>query len=255
MKKNTILIMILIIAVAYVCYVFFSKIPLYEKWVDITSFENQFNTNLVIYSNVWLNKNKSYIQKDKKTYEIPIWFSDYDFFVDKSWSQILFKSDNLYQNTFAFLVFKWWEFVQIYPQSAINIDRDYNIEILNWEIKYFPSNSSKFHFTWSKNWTLSDEESVKIIDDRYYNKLKSFVKQDLWVLSLNPTVIKISKWILEILVKISPKYEQNLSNLDQYLDLFDINLDTNRNFSNQVDTKWLKSNLRWNLKKWLNSIN
>lgn len=255
MKKNTTSIIILIIAIAYILFVFFTKIPLYKNWIDVTSFENQFNTNLVIYSNIWLEKNQATIQKDKKIYEITAWLSDYEISINKWWSQILFKSDDLYPNTSAFLVFKWWNFIQISPQSAINIDQNYNIEIIDWDIKYRPQNPTKFSFVWTKNWIICDEENLKIINNRYYDKLKSFIKQDMWILSLNPTILKISRFTLKFLSLFSNKYEKNLSNLQQYLDLFDINLDTNKNFNNQINNEWLNKNLRKNVKKWFNSIN
>jgi len=59
----------------------------------------------------------------------------------------LFKSDKLYQNTFVYILTPNKEIVQIYPQSAINIDQNINIEIITGTVKYYPQNPKDILFT------------------------------------------------------------------------------------------------------------
>lgn len=248
-------IIITISMITNIIILFLSVIPLYETWIDTTHFENQYNTNLVIYSDIWINKNNAYIQTNKKSYTISEWINNYNFFADKSWSQILFKSDEIYENTNVFLVFKWWEFVQITPQSAIKIDDSNNIEIIDWDILYRPDNYTNFSFTWDNTGTLvSNSWNIEIIKNRYDDKLKLFVKIEVWSVKTDPIILKISKKTLEILFKFRPKYEENLLNLQSYVDLFNINLDDDQKSNNIFDNKEIYNNFIWNIKKWIDSI-
>lgn len=231
---------------------FLAIVPLYNEWIDTSEFEDKYTTNLIIYSNIWINKNKANIQKDTKTYEIKNWLNNYNFYVNNQWSQILFKSDNLYPNIYWFLVFAWWEFITISPQSAITISKDNEIEILNWDIRYYPKNPTKFQFIWENKASLETSNNIEIINNRYKSKLKIYVKWNmLWDISLNTTILKISNTTLQILNKIFPnKYKNNIKNIQEYIDLFDIDF-TKTNYKNEIDTKNI---LRW-FENGLNKIN
>lgn len=291
--------------------IYVSIIPLYENWPDIEWFNEQFETKFVIYSNVGINKDKASIQKDNKELEILDGTNEYNFSIRQWWSEILFKSDNAYKNSYWFLLFKWWEFVEITPQSAIKINEDYEIEVLWWNIKYYPQNPTQFKITWtsnntqksnkkekSKTWDIqiatwdiqenswdvqedawnveentwdnqintwdiliwwdeeiwepetldedeeevetnetneinetniqveSDEEVINITKWIYNKKLKYYIKQQIWWnLQLDIRILKLSKNTLELLKKINPKYQNNLDNLQAFLDIFEINLD------------------------------
>ena len=73
----------------------------------------------------------------------------------------------------------------------------------------------------------------------------------LWNISLNTTILKISNTTLQILNKIFPnKYENNIKNMQEYIEIFDIDL-SKTNYKNQIKTKNI---LQW-FKNGLNNIN
>ncbi len=236
---------------------FLWSIPLFDQWPDISWFEKQFSPKLLIYSNIGINEDKAYIQKDQKNYKISQWLSTYDIKIPNSGSQIIFKSDNLYQNTYWFIVFRWWNFVQIEPQSAINIYKTFQIEILTWNIQYYPSNPNNFMFTWEISANLQNSnEIINIIQNWYNNNLKIYIKDQFpSELIQNKTVLKISQKTLKILSKLFPNnYTKNLQNLQNYLDIFDIDLDTKNKLENQIDTKSTINNILWGMKKWIQMV-
>lgn len=236
---------------------FFSIIPLYNEWPDFDWFEKNFTEKLVIYSNRNINEDNAQITKDNKKYNILVWLNNYDLKLLNSWSQIIFKSDELYQNTYCFIVFKWWEFLEVLPQSAVNINNKFQIEILTWNIKYYPNNFNKFSFIWNIKWDLeTSENTINIIKNRYNENLEFYIKNQLWSeVFENKTILKISKKTLEILSKIFPwKYEKNLQNLQNYIEILNINLDDKIEHEKIFNTKWVFKNIWWGLKKWVNMV-
>lgn len=299
--KNWIGYIIIFLSVIWdILLLYISIIPLYENWPDIKWFDNQFETEFIISSNVWINKEKASIIKDTKEYEILNWTNEYNFYIKKWWSEILFKSDNLYKNSYWFILFKWWEFIEITPQSAIKINEDYEIELLWWNIKYYPENPKQFKITknsdknelnwnkkdktwdnkdktwdnketstwdidknsitwdiqdntdktltwddWNYTWDTEklkdtintpqkkeiniqiedDEKIINITKDIYYKKLRYYIKQQIWSnLQLDTRILKLSEKTLDLLIKINPKYQNNMDNLQKYLEIFEINL-------------------------------
>ena len=236
---------------------FFSIVPLYEKWPDYEWFEKNFSEKLLIYSNIYLNENNALITKDNKKYIINAWLENYELKLQKDWSQIIFKSDNLYENTYCFIVFKWWDFLEILPQSAININNDFQIEILTWNIKYYPKTLNNFSFTWNIQPELETSENItSIVKDWYNESLRFYIKTQLWSEILeNKTILNLSQKTLKILSKIFPwKYEKNLKNLQDYLDILNINLNEKKEYEKNLNTKWNFNNFRWGLKKWIEMI-
>lgn len=286
--KNWIGYIIITLSIIWSCLLmFFSIIPLYENWPDTKWFDDQFETKFIVYSNVWINKEKAFLKKDNKEYEILDWINEYSFYIKQWWTEILFKSDNIYKNSYWLLLFKWWEFIEITPQSAIKINEDYEIQVLWWNIKYYPENPKLFKFTWDKNdilsknnndvidtwinntldildetWNILDnildndnkikESSIKVeletdeniihdIKDIYNKNLKYYIKQQVWSnLQLDVSVLKISQKTLDLLVKINPKYQENIQNLNNYLDILwidlqDYNYKNNSNLGKTLD--------------------
>ena len=109
-KHRTKYIIIWISILIDILILFLAVIPLYKEWINTSEFEDKYITNLIIYSDIWINKDNANIQKDTKTYEITNWLNNYNFYIDNQWSQILFKSNNKYENTYCFLVLnKIWD--------------------------------------------------------------------------------------------------------------------------------------------------
>lgn len=236
---------------------YFSVIPLFDEWPDFEWFEKIFNEKLLIYSNIWISEYNAQIIKDNKKYIINPWLNSYDLKIWSNWSQIVFKSDKLYQNTYCFIVFKWWDFVEIPAQSAINIDTNFQIEILTWNIKYYPADYNKFSFIWDFSPLIENSENIVNKIKTWYNEnLNFYIKAQLWSNVLeNKTILKISQKTLKILSKLFPwKYEKNLKNLQDYIDIFNINLDEKNQYENDINTKWVLNGVWWGVKKWLNSI-
>lgn len=213
-----------------VIILFLSMIPLYEEWPDVLWFKNNFDTKILIYSDKTLNENDAVIEKDNNKLLIHNWLSSYDFKSNKNPSQIVFKSKDLYDNIFWFVVFPWWEFIELTPQSAVNVYENFEIEVLAWNIWFYPENPEYFTFinNTSNQWyfiNLSQNDSI--VSNWYYESLKSYIKNQLWWKFIkNTTLLKISKHTLNILCRLFPwKYENNLDNLDRFLDIFDINLE------------------------------
>ena len=294
--KNWIGYIIIFLSIIWdILLLYISIIPLYENWPDIVWFNNQFETEFIISSNIWINKEKASIIKDTKEYEIQNWTNEYNFYIKKWWSEILFKSDNLYKNSYWFILFKWWEFVEITPQSAIKINEYYEIEVLWWNIKYYPKNPTQFKFisnsdntkninkdkstntwdidvntwntdinTWDINentWDINintwnnqiswdiqtwenteilwekeninkdipqqdkiniqieeNEDIINITRDIYNKKLRYYIKQQIWWnLQLDTRILKLSEKTLNLLIKINPKYQNNIDHLQKYL--------------------------------------
>jgi len=235
---------------------YFSVIPLYDKWPDFEWFEEKFDETFLIYSTNDYDVDIAQLTKDSKVYNIYAWLHSYDMKIWQNWSQLIFKSDYLYSGVYCFIVFKWWDFVEILPQSALNIDQDFKIEILTWNIKYYPNISGKFSFTWGNQVSLENSENVvNIVRNRYNESLRLYVKNQMWwELFENKTILKFSKGTLNLLSKIFPwKYEDNLRNLQAYLDLFDINLDEKVKYE-EMDKKWAVDNVWWGLKKGIEMV-
>ena len=236
---------------------FLSIIPLYNEWPDFEWFEKKYEEKILIYSNIDINEDRAQITQNNKKYNIINWLNTYNFKLPNSWSQIIFKSDDLYQNIYCFIVFKWWDFVEILPQSAINIDTNFQIEILTWNIKYYPNNPNNFSFIWNIHGNLENSENIINIVKNWYNEnLKYYIKEQLWSQVLeNKTIIKISQTTLKILSKIFPwKYEKNLKNLQNYIEILNINLDEKIEHEKIFNTKWILNNIWWGLKNWVNMI-
>ena len=293
--KNWIGYIIIILSVIWnLLLLYISVIPLYENWPDIEWFNDQFETKFVIYSNVGINKEKASIQKDNKDLEILNGTNEYNLNIKEWWTEIIFKSDNAYKNSYWFILFKWWEFVEITPQSALKINKDYEIEVLWWDIKYYPENPKEFKIisnssnskksnekkqikTWDSqenswdnqinSWDIQtwenetieettnddiniqledNEEILNIIEEIYNKKLKYYIKQQIWWnVQLDANILKLSQETLQLLIKIDPKYEKNIENLQKYLEIFDINLDE-INYKSIVNTSAINKNiLNW----------
>ena len=244
-------IMFVLCSVWSVIILFLSMIPLYEKWPDILWFKNNFDVKILIYSDKTLDENDAIIEKDDKKLLIYNWLSSYDFKSNKKTSQIVFKSKNLYDNVFWFIVFPWGEFIELTPQSAINVYENFEIEVLAWNIWFYPESPDYFTFVDDSinSWySISLSQNNNIVYDWYYENLKNYVKNELWWKFIkNKTLLKISKYTLNILCKLFPwKYEDNLDNLDKFLDIFDITL----------ETSWfLKASKNINSWSWKNMLN
>ena len=235
--------------------IFLWTIPLFDEWPDISWFEKSFNTKLVIYSNITLNEDKAQITKDNKIFKIKEWLNSYDFkTTNNQQSQIIFKSDVYYTNSFWFIVFKWWNFIEITPQSAINIDKNFEIEILAWNIKYYPNDFSYFSFTWEMQPILENKENIiDIVNFRYNEDLKNYIQKSLPSLIENKTILKTSKKTLNILSKIFPnKYKQNVENLEKYISILDIDLNTKENLENETSINSVTNDFLKGIKKWIN---
>lgn len=197
-------------------------IPLYETWPDIVWFENQFSTKIITYSKIGINSSKASIQIDKKEYKFWNGLSSYDLKINNSWSQILFKSNKKYLNTFWYILFPNKEIIQLYPQSAININKinnNYQLEIIVWNIKHktntWQQNNGIFSFTGKLlSYGVMNDNNIKQITDFYNNELKKHILNQIWWnISENNIITNISKTILEILSTILPEqYKDNLQN-------------------------------------------
>jgi len=233
--------------------IFLWTIPLFDEWPDVSWFENNFSTKFIIYSNINLSDDKAQITKDNKIFKINEWLISYDFKNNK-WTQIIFKSDNYYPNSFWFIVFKGWDFVEITPQSAININKNNEIEILTWNIKYYTQNQMYFSFTWEITPSIEHEENtINIINSRYHESLKDYIKNTLPSFIENKTLLKTSQITLNILSKIFPnKYKNNLKNLEKYINILDIDLSTKEILKDETSINSVTNDFLKGIKKWIN---
>ncbi|HKL44010.1 MAG TPA: hypothetical protein VJ892_01895 [Candidatus Absconditabacterales bacterium] len=233
----------------------FSFVPLYQNGPDIEGFNNSLKTKLLTYSKVNLNGSKVFVEIDKKIFPINSNFSLFDIKINNSGSQLLFKSNEKYKNTFAYIVFPQKEFIQIYPQSAINIDKNYNIEIITGMIKYFPQKHEKFSFTGKIIPSLLvNEEELENINIYFETLLKKYISKQMLEENLiqNKKLFKISEYILKILSKVMPnKFKNNLENLNKYKEYLD--LDYQENYKTGFDNKEIKKDFLKNLKDGFNS--
>ena len=234
---------------------FLWSVPLFETWPDFKWFEENFVERILVYSDTYISEDRAQIEKDGRIYNIFEWLNSYDFKIKNTPSQIIFKSDNLYQNTYCFIVFKWWGFVEILPQSAITISDNFEIEVLTWIVKYYGDLHS-FSFVW---WNITQETSdnvINVVNNRYYNSLRFYLKTELWSNVLyNKYVLKISKKTLTILSRIFPwKYDKNLENLQEYVDVFWVNLDDFEKFDSEISTKSVLNSVWWGVKKWVDMV-
>ena len=232
---------------------FFGSIPLFENGPDFKWFEKDFEEKILIYSNVDIDKDNAQVVKDNKTYNILWWLKSYDLKMKNTSSQIVFKSDIFYSWVYCFLVFKWWDFVEILPQSAITISDNFEIDILTWIVKYYSNELNNFSFV---SWNIEQETSKDVINNvrnRYNDSLRFYLKIELWSNVLyNKSVLKISKKILNTLSRIFPwKYEKNLENLQEYVDVFWIDLDDSLDLNTDIKTKSVLNNMWWGMKKWI----
>lgn len=254
--KNRIWWTITTLSIVFLIWTFISLfIPLYENWPDIEGFNNSFKTQLLTYSKASLNWSKVYVQLDKKEFQINNQLSSYDIKINNSWSQLLFKSNKKYLNTFAYIVFPNQEFIEIHPQSAININKDYMVEIITGTIKYFPQGHKWFSFTWKTIPSLVvNEESLNNINWYYEGLLKEYIIQNIWLESFveNKNIFQISEFIVNTLAKILPKqFKNNLKNLEDYKKYLNITFE--ENYKTWFDDKKIQKDLLKNLRDWLNS--
>lgn len=234
---------------------FLWSIPLFEKWPDLKWFEKSFENKMLIYSKFDISPDKAQIQKDDKTYNIYGWLYVYDLKTKDLPTQIVFKSDENYDNTYCFLVFKWWKFIELVPQSAVSISDNFDIDVLIWNVKYY-NNIKDFSFVW---WSVEKEISnnvINIVEDWYRDSLRIYLKTALWSDVLyNWAVLKISNKTLTFLSKIFPwEYDKNLKNLQEYVDIFWVDLDTKNDFWKTLNTKWVFNNIWWGVQKGIETI-
>lgn len=217
---------------------FFAIIPMYETWPDIQWFKDHFSPQLIVFSKVSIKESKASINLDDKKLTISNWLKTRELKIKKEWSQLLFKSDNKYQNTFAYILFPDEKIIQIYPQSAININKNtdniYQIEIIDWTIKHYPAiktwdnNAIAFTFTWEKmSFGLINPQDTKEIMNFYEDELKEYITQQIWwEFMKNKIILNISNFLLENLNKILPeKFKNNLENFKSYQKYLDIDLE------------------------------
>lgn len=237
--------------------VYLSLIPLYEKWPDIQWFQDSLNTKLITYSKITINPDKAKITLNQKEYNILNWLNTYDFSLWNSWSELIFKSYNIYSNTFWFILFNNWDFIQINPQSAIIISQNFEIEIITWEIYYYPNEYKNFIFSWENNAKLqNNEEIINIIKWRYNNQLKLYIKNNMWWdINQNEIILMLSNKTLEILSKLFPwKYEKNIENFNNFVKLLDLNIEKSPSYE-KINNKWIYKNILNSFKNWINAIN
>ena len=230
-------------------------IPMFEKWPDFQWFENTFENKMLIYSNFEIDEDNTQVVKDNKIYNIDGWLSIYDFKIKNFPSQIVFKSDKFYDDVYCFIVFKWWNFVEISPQSAITIADNFEIDVLTWVVKYY-GDLTNFSFSW---WSIEQETSeniINIVKNWYNDSFRLYLKAELWLdLLYNESILKISKKTLTLLSKIFPwKYENNLKNLQDYVDVFWVDLDNSFDSSSSLNTTNILNNMRWGAKKGVDMI-
>ncbi len=225
--------------------IFFTLIPLYWEWPDLEGFENNFETQLITYSKIGLHTNVAILEKDNKKYNLIKWIKNYDLAIWPSWSNITFKANNLYLNAFWYILFKNKEILQIYPQTAIKINPNFEIEIITGMVKYYPQEIKSFSFT-GKNIALLivDQENIDIILGRYDDQLKNYIwEQNGKEIHQNKTILLISKNTLEFLNKIFPRqFKQNLENFDLFDKYLEYNLEEKED---------LKTFDQENIKKWI----
>lgn len=235
--KNTIWHVVTIFSVFWILLtVFISLVPLYEVWPDIKWFEHQFSPQLIVFSKATINEDSASISVDNKVFNILNWLNNYNLNLNNSWSQILFKSDKKYLSTFAYILLPNQNFIQIYPQSAININKNYQIEILDWMVKHYPSlswsklknNEVWFTFTGENmSFGLINIQDASIVSDFYKEELKTYItKQIWWDFMKNKTITNISLFLLNILNKILPnQFWKNLQNFKEYQKYIQLNFD------------------------------
>lgn len=237
--------------------IFFTIIPLYEEAPDIEWFEKLFSTQLMTYSKIDINQSVTVLEKDNKPYIFKNWLFSYDLKINNSWSQIIFKSDKLYQNTFAYILLPNQEIIQIYPQSAININNNMEIEIITGIIKYYPQNIKNISFTWKfLPSIIVDEQNINTVLNRYEQGLKKHIfNQIWWKTNQNKNITKISKILLEFLSKIIPnQFKNNLENFENFEKY--LYKDTeNNNYKNDFDNTKIQKDIIKDIKNSLNSTN
>ena len=245
-------IIIIISCIVNIFIIYFSIIPIYNEWPNIQLFEQKFNKKLIIYSSENIENGKCIIEKDEKKYLVWKWITSHNFFINKWWSNILFKSDKIYTNTFWFIMFKWWNFVELMPQSAININQNLEIEIITWNIKYYTNNTWLFKFIWNINPILeTDETNIDIVKEQYNKELKNFIKNNNINYNIvnNKTILKLSKFTIITLNKLFPwKYEKNLNNFNNYLEIIWIDIENDTTYKNEINKNEINKSIINNLK-------
>ena len=213
---------------------------MYETWPDLTGFESQFTTKLVVYSKANINKSKASIKLDDKVFTISNWLSAYDLKINNSWSQLLFIADKKYLNSFWYLLFPNKDIIQIYPQSAINIhktDNKYQIEIITGTIKQDPilnqntGQNTNYQYTLTgehKSFGLVNHENKSDLLEFYEEKQKEYILNKIWVnISKNDILTSISKSILTFLAKALPnQFKNNLENFNNFQGYINKDIDT-----------------------------
>jgi hypothetical protein len=232
-------------------------VPLYHQWPDTQWFENNFSTKFIIYSKADINPSAATIQKDKKEYILSNWIYDYDLKINQSGSMIIFKSDKIYQNAFAYIVFWPKEFIQINPQSAIKIKENNYIEIVTWNIKYYPQNPKTFILTGKILPSLViNTEQIESIQKRYKSKLTEHIlKQFWWTQNTNQNILKISEFILEVLYKMFPqKFSNNLENFNNF-QIYISPQTQETNYKDQFKNEDIQKSIIKDIKNWINISN
>ena len=235
--------------------IFLWTIPLFDEWPDISWFEKSFDPKFIIYSNISLDEDTAQITKDKTFFPINMWLHSYDLKIGVSGSQIIFKSKENYPNMYLFIVFKWWDFLEITPQSAINISEDFEVEVLTWIVKYYPENIWYISLTWENKPTLeNNEDIINIVSNWYKESLMFYIKSNNSTFIENSRILKVSQKLLEILSKIFPwKYSKNLENLQNYIYIFDINMDKENLNYNRIG-KDLNNKIFEGAKRWIKMV-
>ena len=208
----------------------FAIIPTYESWPDIQWFEKQFSPKLIIFSKANINKSKATILLDKEEFGISNWLSAHDLKINKSWSQLQFKANKKYLNSFAYILFPNQTIIQIYPQSALNIYKNLKIEIITGTIKYYSiagSGETKNIFSGENIpfWSINTQDT-KIIIDFYQDDLKKYIiNQIWWEITKNEIIVNMSNFLLTTLSNILPtQFSDNLENFKKYQQYMDIDL-------------------------------
>ncbi len=234
--------------------IIFIFVPLYENWPNENIFHQNFETKIITYSKIDLNSDGSIVQINKKEYPIKKWTLEYNLKTKPDTdTNILFKSNKKYSNTFIYILFPYGEFVKIYPQSALKISQNKQIEIITWNIKYYPEGYQQFILTWKLLPSLVvNEESIKQMTEYYQTKLIKNIQWQLWwEINQNTYINKFSEVFLIFLSKIYPKkYKQNLQNFYEFQKYLNLENNTNqpkifnKQNINQDLLKWIKEGIQ-----------
>ncbi|HRX63552.1 MAG TPA: hypothetical protein P5060_00380 [Candidatus Absconditabacterales bacterium] len=212
--------------------IIFIFVPLYENGPNENIFHQNFETKIITYSKIDLNSDGSIVQINKKEYPIKKGTLEYNLKTKPDTdTNILFKSNKKYSNTFIYILFPYGEFVKIYPQSALKISQNKQIEIITGNIKYYPEGYQQFILTGKLLPSLVvNEESIKQMTEYYQTKLIKNIQGQLGgEINQNTYINKFSEVFLIFLSKIYPKkYKQNLQNFYEFQKYLNLENNTNQ---------------------------